>query len=193
MTELTRQEFFKLVGGTVAWAGLALRSLTAAIAPSRSRRDRVARIVREYDSQGDHRTGAPVDTESSRWLAQWVRAAGVEPDLEAMPFSRIDVLQAYVEVGERWAEGLPLFDGSFTDTTGIAGQLGTLQDPSPTIGVVRAGPTPNSSTAASPIQRALRASSAHSKTRRPPLASCEPVRHPMQIFGRIAVPLASER
>ena len=138
MTELTRKEFLKMAGATAAWAAVGSRPLSTA--PGGPRRERIARIVREYDSQGDHRTGTPVDAESGRWLADRVRTEGVEPDLEAMAFSRVDVHQAYVEVGDRWAEGVPLFDGRFTDAAGVTGPLGTLQDEAHAIGVVRAGP-----------------------------------------------------
>ena len=141
MTRLTRKEFLKVVGSTALWASTARTSLAAAPWADQARRDRIAKVIREFDSQGDHRTGTPVDQENGRWLSDWVRGAGVEPEAERLPFSKIDMLHTYVEVGDRWAEGVPLFDGAFTDADGVTGVLGGIDDDG-AIGVTRAGPRP---------------------------------------------------
>ena len=129
------------MGSTALWASTARTSLAAAPWADQARRDRIAKVIREFDSQGDHRTGTPVDQESGRWLSDWVRGAGVEPEAERLPFSKIDMLHTYVEVGDRWAEGVPLFDGAFTDADGVTGVLGGIDDDG-AIGVTRAGPRP---------------------------------------------------
>ena len=46
---------------------------------------RIVRILREYDAQGIHRTGVEGDQANAHWLAAEVRAAGLEPVLDAMP------------------------------------------------------------------------------------------------------------
>ena len=120
----------------VLWPGTHTRAQEP---PARDTRERVARIVREYDSQGDHRTGSPVDAESGRWLADRVDDAGIVPEIEWMGFSRIDIQAAYVEIGDRRAEGVPLFDGGFTDAAGVTGTLGAL-DGAGTIGLGHVGP-----------------------------------------------------
>ena len=137
---LTRKAFLEVAGAaTVAalWPG----ARTRAQEPSAQQdaRERVARIVREYDSQGDHRTGSPVDAQSGRWLADRVDDAGIVPEIEWMGFSRIDIQAAYVEIGDRRAEGVPLFDGGFTDAAGVTGTLGAL-DGAGTIGLGQFGP-----------------------------------------------------
>ena len=123
---LTRKAFLETAGAAAAaalWPGPPARAQEE---PAPDARARVSRIVREYDRQGDHRTGSAVDAESGRWLADRVDDAGLVPDIEWMGFSRIDVEAAYVEVGDRRAEGLPLFDGGFTDAAGVTGALGPL-------------------------------------------------------------------
>jgi hypothetical protein len=90
----------------------------------------MARVIREYDAQGIHRTGTAVDTASARWLADLVREAGCEASLEALPFERIDTRQAFLEVNGadgRTAryDGIPLIDSAeYTGAKGIEGVLG---------------------------------------------------------------------
>ncbi|MCY4637156.1 MAG: hypothetical protein OXG04_22120 [Acidobacteria bacterium] len=136
---LTRKAFLEAVGAAAAAALWPAARPRAQEAPSRDARERIARVVREYDSQGDHRTGSPVDAESGRWLADRVDEAGLVPEIEWMGFSRIGVQAAYLEVGDRWAEGVPLFDGGFTDAAGVSGTLSSL-DGDGTIGLGHVGP-----------------------------------------------------
>lgn len=136
---LTRKAFLEAAGAAAAaalWPGTRGRAQEP---PAQDVRARVARIVREYDSQGDHRTGSPVDAESGRWLANRVDDAGIVPEIEWMGFSRIDIQAAYVEVGDRRAEGVPLFDGGFTDAAGVTGVMGSL-DGDGAIGLGHVGP-----------------------------------------------------
>ena len=139
--ELTRKQFLQSVG-MLAASGLVPRPwLSAQTQPDQGRRERIARVIREYDSQGDHRTGTPVDAESGRWLAEQIDDIGLAPELEWLGFSKIDVHAAYVEVDGHWAEGVPLFDGGFTDAEGISGRLGDL-DGDAEIGLAHVGPRP---------------------------------------------------
>ena len=88
--------------------------------------ERVARCIREYDSQGWHRTGTGVDLLSARWLAREVENIGPEPRLEPFRLQRISPLKNRLEVDGDVIEGLPLFDGGFTESEGIEGNLGPL-------------------------------------------------------------------
>jgi hypothetical protein len=90
------------------------------------RRNRIANIIEEYDSQGFHRTGTAVDRVSALWLVGRIQQLGIEARLEPFSLSRIDPIQAYIQIGNRKIEGVPLFDGTFTDATGIRGSLGLL-------------------------------------------------------------------
>ena len=46
--------------------------------------NRINRVIRDYDAQGDHRTGSPVDAQSGLWLSDRVDDAGIVPELEWM-------------------------------------------------------------------------------------------------------------
>src|SRR5262245_50558714 len=86
--------------------------------------ERINQVVREYDAQGWHRTATEVDHASARWLAEQVRAAGLEPELHPFRLSRVIPGDAYVEIEGRRVEGVPMFDGSFTTAAGLRGTLG---------------------------------------------------------------------
>ena len=87
---------------------------------------RIARIVREYDAQGWHRTGTETDHESARWLADKGRELGLDAVLEPFSLSRIDPELCYLEVDGRRIEGLPMYDGTFTGPEGVHGRIGLL-------------------------------------------------------------------
>ena len=135
---VTRKQFLHTLSGAAVATLWPVRPFAQDILPDAMRR-RVARILREYDSQGDHRTGSAVDAESGRWLSDRVDDAGIVPDLEWMGFSRIDVEAAYVEVDGRRAEGVPLYDGGITEPEGVTGSLGPT-DGGSGIGLAHVGP-----------------------------------------------------
>lgn len=102
-------------------------------------RQRAEQIIREYDQQGIHRTGTRVDEQSARWLARLARQRGVRPSLEPFTLSRVDPRSCYLQIGKRRIEGLPAFDGGFTETEGVRGRLGPL-DSDAEIGLIEAPP-----------------------------------------------------
>lgn len=81
--------------------------------------------VREYDSQGIHRTGTAVDADSAGWLADRVRSLGLEAELVGYPFRRVVVDDpSVVEVGELVIEGLPINDSVLPPPSSIvSGEL----------------------------------------------------------------------
>jgi hypothetical protein len=96
-----------------------------------ARTARVRRVFGQYDAQGVHRTGTQVDERSAHWLADEIRAAGLEPRLVPFALRRVDPLEATVTLeGERF-EGVPLFDAAFTDAAGVEGRLGTPASDAP--------------------------------------------------------------
>jgi hypothetical protein len=90
------------------------------------RTDRIVRIIDAYEHQGIHRTGTQVDRLSAEWLATEVKDAGLIPALEPFTLERIDPIAAFVSARGRRIEGVPLFDGAFTDAMGVDGRLGKL-------------------------------------------------------------------
>ena len=87
---------------------------------------RVARLIQDYDAQGNHRTGTEVDDASAEWLAGQVRQLGLKPSLEGFALNRIDPQLAYVRIGDRRIDGVPMFDAGFTAADGVRGRLGPL-------------------------------------------------------------------
>jgi hypothetical protein len=141
-----------LVSCGVYGLACAARPIRAAFAMSDSgeveARLRVAKVVREYDAQGIHRTATDVDEASAHWLANQLQAAGVEAKLESFPIHRIDLDETFLDIDGRRIGGVPLFDAGFTESAGISGRLGTvgsnaeigLFEASPQDGTERPGP-----------------------------------------------------
>ena len=90
------------------------------------RKGRITRVISEFDAQGWHRTGTPVDHESARWLADKARELGFAAELESFDLSRVDPQECRLEVNGERIPGLPMFDGTFTSSRGIKGRIGTL-------------------------------------------------------------------
>jgi hypothetical protein len=100
---------------------------------------RIGGLIRAYEEQGHHRTGTAVDRTSADWLANVVRQIGLEPVLEEFMLNRVDPVHASLVVDGRTIDGLPLFDGTFTSSAGIAGSLGDLNSAA-SIGLVEIPP-----------------------------------------------------
>src|SRR5215831_15959746 len=106
---------------------------------SGSVQQRIGTVIRAYEEQGFHRTGTAVDQISGDWLANEVRQIGLEPMREEFSLSRVDPVEASLVVNGRKIEGLPFFDGAFTNSAGIAGPLGSLNSDA-TIGLAEIRP-----------------------------------------------------
>ena len=118
---LTRRELLELAG-TLAFAPP--RSANARSLDDTARR--AAGVIRGYAAEGFHRTATTVDRASADRLMALARAARVTPRLEPFDLSRVDPVDAFLEIDGRRIEGLPMFDGPFTDRNGIAGAVGAL-------------------------------------------------------------------
>ena len=94
---------------------------------------RIADVIRAYDLQGFHRTATAVDAQSARWLLEHAKANGATVDVEPFTLHRVDVDAAFVEAGGRRADGLPLFDGTFTGASGIEEVLGPAESKAPIV------------------------------------------------------------
>jgi hypothetical protein len=126
--------------------------------PSRSEHEqRVASVLQAFDAQGNHRTGTSVDNASAEWLADQVLHLRVEPSLEPFPLSRVDPQLAYVRIGSRRIDGVPMFDGTFTAAEGVSGRLGPLNSDAD-IGLAETSPVNVAQTAEADIIPAARQS-----------------------------------
>src|SRR5919109_565972 len=70
---------------------------------------------------------AEVDRASADRLLARARTTGAKAWLEPFNLSRVDPIAHLVEVGGQRIDGLPMFDGAFTDAAGISGQLEQLE------------------------------------------------------------------
>ena len=139
-TPLDRKQFLQsLTGLAVAavWPGSAWAQ--GATLGDDGSHSRIARLIRDYDAQGDHRTGSPVDAQSGLWLSDRVDDAGVVPELEWMGVPTLDTQAAFLEINGRRIDGVPLYDGGVTNEDGIVGTLGD-QGTNSDIGLAHAGP-----------------------------------------------------
>lgn len=123
---LTRRQWLSIATSGAYSALAASRSMAAQNEAQGDLERRIGRLISEYERQGFHRTGTAVDRRSADWLYEEVRRIGLVPARESFALSRIDPANARLIVRDRRIEGLPLFDGAFTDADGIRGRLGPI-------------------------------------------------------------------
>ena len=101
---------------------------------------RAASIISGYSAEGFHRTATDVDRKSADRLLAHARAAGASPKLEPFELSRVDPGPAFLDIAGHRIDGLPMFDGAFTDGDGIRGTIGAAGGDA-AIGLTRIAPT----------------------------------------------------
>ena len=87
---------------------------------------RAADAIRAYSAEGYHRTATAVDRTSADALLVRARATGATASLEPFDLSRVDPVDAFVQIAGRRIDGLPMFDGPFTGDGGVSGRLGPI-------------------------------------------------------------------
>ncbi len=123
---MTRRDWLAVTAGGL---GVGVRPLAAAVrtqSGTAQLEQRIVRVIREFEEQGDHRTATAVDRASADWLSDQVTQAGLVPVQESFSISRINLVSSALVTGDRRIDGLPLFDGAFTGAAGISGKFGTL-------------------------------------------------------------------
>lgn len=123
MISLSRRGFLLITGAAVF-----SRALTAQNRERSALEGRITRLIHEFEQQGDHRTGTAVDRASAEWLQTQVERASLTSALEPFSLSRVDPVSVSVIAADRTVDGVPLFDGAFTDASGIRGRLGALEE-----------------------------------------------------------------
>jgi hypothetical protein len=103
------------------------------------REERIRKIIETFEQQGFHRTATDVDRLSADWLCREVGQAGLTPALEPFSVDRVDPVDTAVIARGRRVEGVPLFDGAFTDAAGVSGCLGAI-DSDAAIGLTQLAP-----------------------------------------------------
>lgn len=100
---------------------------------------RATDTIREYSTQGHHRTATAVDRASADALLARARATGASASLEPFELSRVDPADAFARIQGQRIDGLPMFDGAFTGEGGISGTMGPVGSDRP-IGWTRIAP-----------------------------------------------------
>jgi hypothetical protein len=149
---LTRRQWLSVATSGACSALAASRSIAAQNEAQGELERRIGRLIGAYERQGFHRTGTAVDRRSADWLYEEVRQIGLVPARESFALSRIDPVSARLILRDRRIEGLPLFDGAFTDADGIRGRLGPIGSDAE-IGLAEAPPN---TAAAGPLGEARR-------------------------------------
>ncbi|HLN25272.1 MAG TPA: hypothetical protein VN808_05175 [Stellaceae bacterium] len=85
---------------------------------------RAANWLEAWDAQGVHRTGTEGDRAGADWLAGEAATLGAEVTVEELLFERVDPIEAYLDIGGKRIEGVPVFDAPPTGADGVQGQLG---------------------------------------------------------------------
>ena len=84
--------------------------------------------IRGWDAIIDHRTGTAGDHETAEWLADNIRKTGAKPIFDTFPFTCRVLRECAIIVGDKRAEGIPLFDGGYTSAEGLSATLTALSD-----------------------------------------------------------------
>lgn len=95
--------------------------------------------IRGWDAIEDHRTGTEGDRQTAQWLADSIRAAGLEPHEDAFALRRWVLRDCSVAVNGDAVAGVPLFDGATTEALGISAPLGVLSGKGEGIGLAAVG------------------------------------------------------
>ena len=89
-------------------------------------RQRIVSLVREFDQQGDHRTGSRVDQKSGDWLCAQIHKAGGQAKKKyfSLPLVHVDICK--LGLADMIIDGVPLFDCLFPETNYINGTMGEI-------------------------------------------------------------------
>ncbi len=104
-------------------------------------RKRIAQDIQNWDAILDHRTGTEGDALTAQWLQRELSQLGLPAEIEWFAFQRKVLHDCYVAWRDKRADGVPLFDGGFTDAEGIQEVLAPLGQ-STGIGLTPFGPGP---------------------------------------------------
>jgi len=106
---------------------------------SEQQRQRIISLVREFDQQGDHRTGSQVDQQSGDWLCAQIHKVGGQAEKTRFCLPLVHVDTCKLGLADILMDGVPLFDCLFPDTGFISGTMGEIGS-SAEIGIIVAPP-----------------------------------------------------
>ena len=138
-----------MLRGALAAAGASAAGAAGVAGPARGqgltaqaeRAERVFEVIREYDAQGEHRTGSVADDTCAGWLTRELAGCGLSAKFERFDFTLFSPRRADVLVGVSRRHGVPAFDGGTTGPQGVRGRLGMLGT-NAEIAIARIAPSP---------------------------------------------------
>ncbi len=104
-------------------------------------RKRISKDIQSWDAITDHRTGTKGDALTAEWISDELRQSGLEPIVDWFDFQRRVLHECTVACADKRADGVPLFDGGYTDAAGLQATLSDLGGTSD-IGLTLFGPGP---------------------------------------------------
>ena len=113
------------------------------LAEENTMQNRIAGIISEYASQGNHRTGTDVDNQSADWLMKRIDTLGVTATDTAFDFERVQPITTQLSIAGATFSGVPLYDCHYTDESGVTGSIGELGS-NADIGIIMALPIASS-------------------------------------------------
>jgi len=121
--QITRRELLEIAAWLAAAPAAAQTKDADALEAARAR---AAETIRGYSAEGFHRTATAVDRASGDRLLALAKSAGVAASLEPFELSRVDPVAAFLEIDGQRIDGLPMFDGAFTNADGVSGAIGAI-------------------------------------------------------------------
>src|SRR5882672_8888687 len=121
--QITRRELLEIAAWLAAAPAAAQTKDADALEAARAR---AGETIRGYSAEGFHRTATAVDRASGDRLLALAKSAGVAASLEPFELSRIDPVAAFLEIDGQRIDGLPMFDGAFTNADGVSGAIGAI-------------------------------------------------------------------
>jgi hypothetical protein len=121
--QITRRELLEIAAWLAAAPAAAQTKDADALEGARAR---AAETIRGYSAEGFHRTATAVDRASGDRLLALAKSAGVAASLEPFELSRVDPVAAFLEIDGQRIDGLPMFDGAFTNADGVSGAIGAI-------------------------------------------------------------------
>ena len=81
------------------------------------------RLIRQFESQGDHRTGSPGDDACTAWLLDELNSRGIDAEAQPYTFPRLAIERSELALQGQTVTGVSLYDGGFTPPGGVNAKL----------------------------------------------------------------------
>jgi hypothetical protein len=119
----------RAVLGGAALAGVAMSAKAARPATAALQGAALYADVKAYAGLGEHRTGTPGDTATTRWMVQALKRAGYRVETQGFDYPQFEVGRCGVEAPNLNIEGFPYWTPAPTPPAGVTGPLSAQGGP----------------------------------------------------------------